>query len=51
MPYLLSFSGGAMIYLTLEELLPICFKEEDKYKVGLYAFILGFCLMIVLENI
>jgi ZIP family zinc transporter len=51
MPYLLSFSGGSMIYLTIEELLPSCIEENQKYKIGLYAFIIGFCLMIILESI
>lgn len=51
MPYFLSFAGGSMLYLTIEELLPVCYDENEKYKFGLYAFILGFCLMIILESI
>lgn len=48
LPYLLSFSAGAMIYVTIEELLPEA-RKGDHIHHGLWAFMIGFCLMMALE--
>lgn len=48
MPWLLAFSAGAMIYVTVEELIPDI-KSDDKYHFGMWAFIIGFLIMMALE--
>lgn len=50
LPYLLSFAGGSMIYLTLDELLPNN-KKEGQHPFWVWSFIIGFCLMVILECI
>ena len=48
MAWLLAFSAGAMIYVTVEELIPDI-KIDDKYHFGMWAFIVGFIMMMALE--
>mgnify|MGYP001851110076 FL=1 len=48
MPWLLSFSAGAMIYVVVEELLPELHINE-KITVGTWAFMFGFVIMMVLD--
>lgn len=48
LPYLLSFAAGAMIYVTIDELIPE-FKEEGKGHFGLWSFMIGFLIMMLLE--
>lgn len=48
LPWLLAFSAGAMIYVTVEELLPQARKEGHEHY-GLWAFMLGFLAMLSLE--
>lgn len=48
MPWLLAFSAGAMIYVTVEELIPDI-KIDDKFHLGMWAFIIGFLIMMSLE--
>lgn len=48
MPYLLSFAAGAMIYVVIEELVPEMSEGEHSNK-GTIAFMVGFCLMMVLD--
>lgn len=48
MPWLLSFSAGAMFYVSLEELIPEAHKKE-KFPIGTSSFILGFLLMMLLD--
>ena len=48
MPWLLSLSAGAMIYVVVEELLPELHINE-KTTLGTWAFILGFVLMMILD--
>ena len=48
LPYLLSFSAGAMIYVVIEELIPeMC--EGEHSNVGTILFALGFGLMMTLD--
>lgn len=48
MPWLLSFSAGAMIYVVVEELLPELHINE-KITLGTWAFMFGFVIMMVLD--
>lgn len=48
LPWLLAFSAGAMIYVTIEELLPSARKEGHEHY-GLWAFMIGFIIMVSLE--
>lgn len=48
MPWLLSFSAGAMIYVVIEELLPELHINE-KTTVGIWSFMFGFVLMLILD--
>ena len=50
LPLLLSFSAGAMIYVTIEELLPEA-RKGDNVHHGLWAFMIGFAIMMTLELI
>ena len=48
MPWLLSFAGGAMIYVTVEELIPDI-KSDDAGHFGIWSFIIGFISMMMME--
>jgi len=48
LPYLLSFSAGAMIYVVVEELIPEM-AEGEHSNVGTILFALGFGLMMTLD--
>ena len=48
LPYLLTFSAGAMLYVVVEELIPEM-SEGEHSNVGTIFFALGFTLMMVLD--
>lgn len=48
LPYLLSFSAGAMLYVVVEELIPEM-SEGEHSNVGTVFFAVGFSLMLVLD--
>ena len=48
MPYLLAFAAGAMVYVTVEELIPEM-SEGMHSNVGTVAFATGFVLMMILD--
>lgn len=50
MPWLLSFAAGAMFYAVIEDLMPDFQKSEDSHY-GIWAFMIGFAIMMVLEII
>ena len=50
LPYLLSFSAGAMLYVVVEELIPEM-SEGEHSNVGTMAFAVGFSLMMVLDTV
>ncbi len=49
-PYLLSFAAGAMIYVTIDDLIPE-FKNSNFDHYGMWSFIIGFTFMMVMEII
>lgn len=48
LPYLLSFSSGAMIYVVVEELIPEM-SEGEHSNLGTVMFAVGFSLMMALD--
>ena len=48
LPYLLSFSAGAMLYVVVEELIPEM-SEGEHSNIGTIFFALGFTLMMMLD--
>ena len=48
LPYLLSFSAGAMLYVVVEELIPEM-SEGEHSNLGTIFFAVGFSLMMVLD--
>lgn len=48
LPYVLSFSAGAMLYVVVEELIPEMSEGEHSH-VGTVFFTLGFSIMMVLD--
>lgn len=48
LPYLLSFSAGAMLYVVVEELIPET-SEGEHSNIGTIFFAVGFSLMMVLD--
>ena len=48
LPYLLSFSAGAMLYVVVEELIPE--TQQGKHSnIGTIAFAIGFVVMMILD--
>ncbi|MCI1734310.1 MAG: ZIP family metal transporter [Bacilli bacterium] len=48
MPWALSFAAGCMIYVIVEEVVPEC-QEDSTHHYGVWAFIIGFLVMMVLD--
>ena len=48
LPYLLSFAAGAMIYVSIEELIPES-HFEDNSKLSTISFVVGFLIMMILD--
>ena len=48
LPYLLSFAAGAMLYVVVEELIPVMSQGRHS-NIGTICFALGFGLMMVLD--
>ena len=48
LPWLLAFSGGAMIYVIVEEMIPEI-HSDDKKSWGTWAFVIGFVIMMLLD--
>ena len=48
MPWFLSFSAGAMLFVVAEELLPDA-KNSHPGHIGSWGFIVGFVLMMILD--
>lgn len=50
MPFALAFAAGCMIYVVAEEMIPDM-KAEDNNHYGVWAFIIGFVIMMILDSI
>ena len=50
MPWALAFAGGCMIYVVGEEMIPEM-KGEGHDHIGVWSFIIGFVIMMVLDCI
>lgn len=50
LPFALAFAGGAMLYVISEEMIPETHASGDECRVT-YAFLCGFCAMLVLNAI
>ena len=50
MPWGLSFAAGCMVYVVIEDLFPELFEHKDCH-FGIWAFIVGFVLMMILDSI
>jgi ZIP family zinc transporter len=48
LPYLLSFSAGAMLYVVVEELIPET-QQGHHSDIGTIAFAVGFVIMMILD--
>lgn len=48
LPYLLSFSAGAMLYVVVEELIPET-QQGQHSDIGTIAFAVGFVIMMILD--
>ena len=48
LPYLLSFAAGAMLYVVVEELIPVA-SEGEHSNIGTIGFAAGFVLMMILD--
>lgn len=48
LPWLLAFSAGAMVYVTIEELMPELHQEKSS-SLGTWMFIIGFVAMMLLD--
>ena len=48
MPWFLSFSAGAMLFVVAEELLPDA-KNNSRGNIGTWGFITGFVIMMILD--
>jgi ZIP family zinc transporter len=48
MPWLLSFAAGAMVYAVVEDLMPDFQKSENSHY-GIWALMIGFAIMMILE--
>lgn len=48
LPYALSFAAGAMIYVTVEELIPESQKAENT-NLATFSLVVGFLLMMILD--
>lgn len=51
LPYGLSLAGGAMLYVTIKELIPEIYKGEDNELLITAGFFLGFYIMLYLDSI
>ena len=48
LPWLLAFSAGTMLFVAVDDLIP-CSKANENSKIGAWAFMFGFILMMTLD--
>lgn len=51
LPYGLSLAGGAMLYVTIKELIPEIYKSEKNELLITLGFFLGFYIMLYLDSV
>lgn len=51
LPYGLSLAGGAMLYVTIKELIPEIYKSEENELLITAGFFLGFYIMLYLDSL
>ena len=50
LPYGLSLAGGAMLYVTIKEMIPEIYKKEENELIVTVGFFLGFYTMLFLDS-
>lgn len=50
LPYGLSLAGGAMLYVTIKEMIPEIYKREENELLVTIGFFLGFYIMLFLDS-
>ena len=50
LPWFLAFSAGAMLFVTVEDLIPDA-KYSEKSHIGTFSFVIGFVIMMILDVI
>ncbi len=49
LPFALAFAGGCMVYVIVDEMIPLSHREGRRRES--YAFLLSFCLMLILSDL